>query len=567
MRLLLILAIFSRILLGAEIADSIYYNGKVITVDGKMTVAQAFAVRGNRFAAVGTNADIRKLAGDGTQKIDLAGQSVLPGLIDSHAHPIGAALVERNGPIPTFHTIGEVQSYLRKRAAAMPATEVIYGYKVYPSRLKERRYPTRYELDAAAPGRMVFLDNSYGCVLSSAALQKLNITKDTPEPKNGRIFRDKDGTPIGTILGAMELWGQMRPKETYSVADNLWALENIQKSYNAVGLTSYIDRGTTAEKLHTYQQLRNKQPLTLRTSFTYLIPGGGDVKRLRGIIEDIPFVTGFGDDWMRVGALKVVADGGMLFGTAFMREPYGTHTDIYGWHDPEYRGELSVPRENLIEIARIANELGWQMTAHTTGGGATDYLLDAYEAADKQHPIKGRRFTVTHGNFPDDRAIARAARLGVIFDSQPAWLHFDGAALNEVLGPERMKRFQPYRSLLDAGIVVAGGSDHMVRFDAREAINAYDPFFGMWMAITRKTKEGTVLNPEQRISREEALRMWTINGAYTSFDEKIKGSIEAGKLADFVVISKDYLSCPEDEIKDIQALITVVDGKVVYRRK
>ncbi len=194
-------------------------------------------------------------------------------------------------------------------------------------------------------------------------------------------------------------------------------------------------------------------------------------------------------------------------------------------------------------------------------------LLDAYEAADREQSIRERRFTVTHGNFPDPQAIARAKRLGVVFDCQPAWLHADGPAIKDVFGPERMSHFLPLRSLLDAGVVVAGGSDHMLRFDPRQSINPYHPFFGMWMAITRQTVDGTALNPEQRIDRREALRMWTLNAAYLSFEEKIKGSIEPGKLADLIVISKDFLACPVDEIKDIEALLTVVNGKVVFRHK
>jgi predicted amidohydrolase YtcJ len=240
---------------------------------------------------------------------------------------------------------------------------------------------------------------------------------------------------------------------------------------------------------------------------------------------------------------------------------------VYGYTDPDYRGVLSVTKENLFEMVRVGHELGWQLTAHTTGGGAVDLLLDAYEAADKVSPVRGRRHNVMHGNFVNARAIERAKKLGVIFDSQIAWLHCDGDTLQHVFGPERIKELLPFRSLIDAGIVVAGGSDHMIKFDSRDAINPYHPFYGMWMAITRKTVDGAVLGPEQRVTRDEALRMWTVSGAYDSFDEAVKGSIEPGKLADFVVISKDYLTCPEDEIKDIEALMTVVDGKVVYERK
>jgi predicted amidohydrolase YtcJ len=215
-------------------------------------------------------------------------------------------------------------------------------------------------------------------------------------------------------------------------------------------------------------------------------------------------------------------------------------------------------------MAQAANELGWQMTAHTTGGGATDLLLDAYEATDRVRSIRGRRFTVTHGNMPDRRAIERARNLGVAFDVQPAWLHLDGSVLKDIFGPERMSHFLPLRDLTDAGIVVAGGSDHMIRFDPRSATNPYHPFFCMWMAITRKTAAGEVIHPEQRVSRMEALKMWTWNGAYLAFAENEKGSIAPGKLADMAVISKNLMTCPEDEIQTIEALKTIVGGRIVF---
>ena len=217
-------------------------------------------------------------------------------------------------------------------------------------------------------------------------------------------------------------------------------------------------------------------------------------------------------------------------------------------------------------MAKVADEVGWQMTSHTTGGGATDHLLDAYEAADKIKPIMGRRFTVTHGNFPNRSAIERAKKLGVVFEVQPDLLYLDGPVIENVFGPERMKDFQPLRFLLEAGIIVAGGSDHMIRIDPQLATNPYHRFLGMWIAITQKMVRGKVLNPEQRISRMEALKMWTWNGAYLTFEENEKDSIEPGKLADFAVITKDFLNCPEDDIKDIETVLTVVGGKEVHDR-
>lgn len=547
-------------------ADVVYYNAKIITMWPGRPLAQALAIRGNRFLAVGSNEEILKYAGFATRRVDLGGRCVVPGLIDSHTHPIGAALSEQDGPVPVMNTIADVQAYVREQAARLPSDRIIFVPKVYATRLRERRYPTRYELDEAAPGRLVLADNGYASVLSSALLAKMKITRDTPQPANGKIIKDANGEPTGLILGAPDLLGPLRRTRPPTPRDLVWALENMQKKYNEAGITSTIDRGQGPEGFRAYQELRQAGRLTVRTYVTFLISAQGTPQQVRQEIMRFPFVTGFGDEWVRVGSLKTIVDGGILIGTAYLREPYGENTSVYGYHDPDYRGVLYVSKENLFEMALTANRLGWQMTAHTAGGGATDLLLDAYEAADREYPIRSRRFTVSHGNFPDEQARARARRMGVLFDCQPAWHHFDGPVLKDVFGPVRMKHFIPLRSLLDEGIIVAGGSDHMIRFDSHHAINPYHPFFGMWMAITRRTVDGSVLGPEQRISREEALRLWTLNAAYLSFEENIKGSIEPGKLADFVVISKDYLTCPEDAIKDIEAVLTVVDGREVYRR-
>lgn len=562
--LLVGLLFIAATLAAAEPPDVIYYNGKVITVWDAKPIAEALAIRGNRFASVGSNGEVLKTAGAGTKKIDLKGRAVMPGMIESHTHPIGAALSEQDGPIPVMNSIAEIQAHIRKEAARLPPDRLIFVPKIYPSRLKERRYPNRYEIDEAAPGRLAMCDNGYAGVLNSALLAKAGITRDTEQPENGKIIKDERGEPTGLILGAPQILSPFRRSRERTHADMVWAIKEMQKAYNKAGITSTADRAQGPEGLRAYQDVHGKGEMTVRTNVTYYIGARGTPKDVAAEIRSIPFVTGWGDDWLRVGPIKTTVDGGILIGTAYMREPWGMNTMIYGYADPDYRGILAVKKENLFEMARVANELGWQMTAHATGGGAIDLLLDAYEEADKVKPIRGRRFNLMHSNFPNARAIERAKKLGVIFDSQIAWYHCDADALKDVFGPERMAQFLPFRSLLDAGVVVVGGSDHMIRFDSRDAINPYHPFFGMWMAVTRKTAAGAVYNPEQRVTREEALKMWTINGAYNSFEENIKGSIQPGKLADMIVVTKDYLTCPEDEIRDIEPLMTMVDGKVAY---
>jgi predicted amidohydrolase YtcJ len=565
---LLLAAISGGCLLAAPpLADSIYFNGRIITVNQRQPAAQAVAIRDGRFLAVGSDADVLKLAGPATRPVDLAGRTVVPGLFESHVHPIKAATSEQKTGIPVFHSIADIQAFVSQEAKRLPPDQLIFVPKVYPSRLTDRRYPTRWELDKAAPGRLVMCDNDYASVFSSALLAEAGIDRNTPQPPNGKILRDAKGEPNGLILGMPQLLGKYRRAAPPTHEDMLWAIQAMQKEYNRAGITSISDRAQRPEGFRAYQQLHSRGLMTVRTSVTYYTTASGTPADVEREVRNIPFRTGWGDDWLRVGPLKTTVDGGILIGTAYMREPYGLNTMLYGYVDPEYRGVLAVSRENLEALVRTGTELGWQMTSHAAGGGGADVLLEAYEKVNRDMPIQGRRFNLMHANFPNASTIARAAKLGVIFDSQIAWLHCDGDAIKDVFGPERMKDFLPFRSLIDAGVVVLGGSDHMIKFDSRAALNPYHPFYGMWMAITRKTTSGAVLNPEQRITRDEALRMWSINGAYDQFVENQRGSIEAGKLADMVIIDRDYLSCPVDEIRNIEALETIVGGKTVYKRQ
>src|SRR5688572_7256107 len=393
--------------------DAVYFNAKVVTLGGGRRMAEAFLVEGNKFTRVGTTKEVLAAAKPGMKRVDLKGLTVVPGLNDSHTHPIGAALAEFEGEVPVMASIGEVQAYIKKLSVS-PSDKLIFVPKVYSTRLKERRYPTRYEIDSVSGDREAMTDNGYASVLNSKLLAKLDITRDTPQPPNGKIIKDEKGEPTGLILGASQLLGGLRSAaRAYTHEDRVKALRSMQEAYNQVGITSTGDRGQGAEGFRVYQDLKRRGQMSVRTTVTHTISAGGTPQDVVRRMEEIPFVTGWGDDWVRVGPIKTVVDGGILIGTAFLREPYGMNTQVYGYVDPDYRGVLSVPRENLIAMAKTANRMGWQMTSHVAGGGAIDVLLDAYEEANKEQSIKERRFTVTHGNFPNAEAIAKAARLGV----------------------------------------------------------------------------------------------------------------------------------------------------------
>ena len=263
--------------------------------------------------------------------------------------------------------------------------------------------------------------------------------------------------------------------------------------------------------------------------------------------------------------MKVFLDGGMLTGTAYLREPWGDRAgELFGINDEQYRGIINWSREELLDIVKTANEFNWKFTAHCTGGGGVDMLLDVYEQVNHMKSINTSRFSIIHGNFFTGNAIERMNELGVCADMQPAWFYKDADAMEYILGEKRIQSFHPYHSLVDEGVVVNGGSDHMVGWDADASINPYNPFLSMWTMVSRTTQRGNTIIPSEAITREETLKMYTINNAYASFEESLKGSIEPGKLADIVILSDDLMNCSLDRIRNIKSELTIVGGNIVY---
>jgi predicted amidohydrolase YtcJ len=321
--------------------------------------------------------------------------------------------------------------------------------------------------------------------------------------------------------------------------------------------------------------LRDQGELTVRVNATRVLqdpPGerGAIIKGLNALAGydtdgEPNGPSGVGDHWVRIGPLKLFLDGGMLNGTAYMREPWGVGP-TYQITEPDYRGQLFIEPRVLGTVAEEAARRGWQMTAHTAGEAGMDVLLDAYEQADRSIGIRGRRWLITHANFASARNLDRCAALGVGADLQPAWVWEDTRTLLSVLGPRRMEWFHPYRKWLDAGLTIGGGSDHMIRMEADQATNPWDPWLGVWIAVTRKYHGGGApLNPDQALTRSEALRFYTVNNARLHFEERDKGTVEPGKLADLILVDRDPLSCPADDLKSTRVLWTMVGGRLVYR--
>jgi predicted amidohydrolase YtcJ len=356
---------------------------------------------------------------------------------------------------------------------------------------------------------------------------------------------------------------------TVSEEKYLDALAELIRRYNQVGITSITERNSDVAGYRAYQALRAQGRLPARVIVTFglenILRTTGPAAEIEQAIRALPFGPNEGDDWLHTGPLKVHADGGVLYGTAFLREPYGPNAlKLLGLSDPNDRGRMIIPGENMRTIIETGNRLGWQMASHVTGDAGVDVVMDAVEAANAQLPITQRRYNLIHAYFVDDATAQRAKRLGMGIDTQPAWYYRDGDALADALGAARMAKFIAVKTWLRAGLKVAINSDHMMGFDPNTSANPYNPFLAMQTVITRKTQGGQVFGPEQRVTREEALRMTTIDAAWLSFNENRKGSIEVGKLGDLVILTDDFMTCPEDRIMDIRAHVTVVGGKVVY---
>ncbi len=552
-------------------ADLILHNGKVVTVDKAFSVRQAIAVQDGKIVRVGTDADVLALRGPKTEVIDLGGKMVLPGLIDSHVHPNGAAMHEFDHPIPDMESIQDVLDYIRSRAQALPEGAWIHVRQVFITRLREQRYPTRAELDQAAPKHPVVFSTGPDASVNTLALKLSGITKDTPPADGGTGYVEKDprtGEPTGIIRSASHYIKSQPSGREPTEADRTERLLALLKDYTSVGFTGVIDRNASPGDLARYRKLLDGGALPLRMAASHAVGNTGPVEKIQENIRKAaqhPLVHG--GPMLHIVGIKMFLDGGMLTGSAYMRQPWGV-SSIYSITDPNYRGLLYISRDRLLPIVRTAAEAGLQFTAHSVGDGAVHTLLDVYEELERTTSIRKTRPCLTHSNFMSKEAVEKCARLGVVVDIQPAWLYLDTRTLAAQFGDERLRYFQPLRSLFAAGVVVGGGSDHMQKIGSFRSVNPYNPFLGMQTAITRRAKwyEGQ-LHPEEALSREQAIRFYTINNAHLMFLEDQTGSLEPGKLADLVVLDRDLLTCPEDTIKDTQCLRTYVGGKLVYERK
>jgi len=537
-------------------ADMIIVNAKVITVDPAFSVARGVAVKDGKIIGVGGEAEVRRYAGPATKVLDAQGKTVIPGLIDTHAHVEAAGLLKYTVSFDGVGSIAEALARVADMTARTPAGEWIRGRMWHPmAQLKEKRFITRQELDTVSPNHPVCLPVGHFTLTNSLALKLAGIGHNTPNPDGGEIHRDANGDATGVLEeNAEDLVQDLLPLWSQDV--RISQIRDAMAYFNSFGITSAISARVDPVDLRVHQILARRGEATLRISAMYaptgaLNPTMPEVE-FEQLLSRMGVFSDFGDEWLSFSGVKMQVDGGMTLRTADMRAGYPDQ--------PDYHGTVVVSQERLNKMVSIANRYGWRVGTHAVGDAAVDKILDAYENADREHSIRDRRFIVIHGSLMQPDQMDRARRLGVRVDTQSAFLWDKAATIARHLGKATADRAIPIRSMIDhMGIdMVAQGTDY--------PINLLNPFVNMSISITRKDNTGTVYGPDQAITREEALRLYTSAASRYAFAENRVGSIEVGKLADFAILSADPMTVDEDEIKNIVALKTIVGGRIVCER-
>lgn len=523
--------------------DLILYNANVLTVDAAQPRAQAVAIAGGRFFAVGSNDDVRRLTKAGIRQVDIGGKTVVPGFIDAHTHPSYAGIRHLRWVDCDLRSIAEIQKAIRERAAKTPAGDWVIGFKYDDTKTREGRKLTRDDLDAAAPAHPVFIEHRGGhtAYVNSLALRRTEVSDATADPQGGKFDRDP---ATGHLTGGLREnatvpFRKMIPT-TFTRDEMRQGVKLISQMMVRTGVTSVHDAEADPADLLAYQDAREAGELSFRV---YCLMQCQFLDRMTAA----GIRTGLGDDWLRVGAVKLVCDGSISERTARLTQPYVGRPNDYGI--------LVNSEEELYANARKAHEAGWQIGTHANGDAAIDIMLRIYERLQREMPRRDPRYRLEHCTVVNPALIGRIRALGAIPTPFSTYVYYHGEKMREY-GAERLDWMFAVRSFLDAGIRVTQASDYPP--------GPFEPMMALRSEVTRTDSHGNVWGARQRVTVEEALRVGTLNGAYASFEEDRKGSITAGKLADLVVLGQDPLKVNPMSLVEIPIERTMAGGRWVY---
>lgn len=532
-------------------ADMIFFNGSVLTVDRRNAVVSAVAVKDNKIIYTGSDEETMKYAEEGTRRIDLKGRSLTPGFIDSHLHTavLGANSIAIDCRSPGISSIGDIKALIRKAAETTPKGQWIRGWGYDHSKLAEKRHPNRYDLDEAAPDHPVILTRvcAHISAHNSASLKLAGLADDAPDPEGGAMDREN-----GMINGVMRENAHMRILKTSKLSKQelIEAMGAANDLLIREGITSIHDSGGFGPvQMGAIQDAVRDNILQIRL-----------YSMIFSFVDNLDFVedyirtglhTGFGDDRFRLGPVKLMVDGSSSGPTAATLEPYTSN--------PRDSGILSMTQEQVDDVIIRAHRAGWQVTSHAVGDRAVTMIVEAVEKAVRQYPRADHRHRIEHCAMVNENLLERIRQLGIVPIPNPIFLYEFGDGYLVNYGRDRAGRMFTNKSYIDRDIIAAGSSDCPITFS--------NPILNMHLAVNRETQTGQVINPEERVSVMQALRMFTYNGAYASFEEDRKGTVEAGKLADLAVLSGDLLKTPPDRIRELKVDMTVIDGRIVYQRE
>ena len=522
--------------------DYIVINAKVFTIDEDQPEAEAFAVKGDLFTAAGSSSDIRNLATSRTEIIDAEGMTVTPGFIDAHSHPSSAGVNELVQVNADLRSITEINEALRQRADITQEGQWIRAFKYDDTKLAEGRPINRFDIDQVVPNHPVVVGHRGGHtgVYNSMALALAGITSETPDPQGGRFYRDSNGVLTGLVAGpARSVFNSLIPSDS-TREQRRDGIKLITELMTKAGLTSVHQTGAGRNDMIAYQDARAEGGMRFRM---YLFPRG----QLFDDLVNAGVRTGMGDEVFRIGAVKFTADGSASERTMRMSTPFEGRPDDYGL--------LYMSEEEIHESVENAHRSDFQVAVHANGDVTIDMVLDAYQRVQELWPRENPRHRIEHCSLVNPDLLARIRDLGVIPAPFYTYAHYHGNKWVEY-GEEKMQWMFAHKSFLDYNIPVAPASDYTP--------GPYEPMMAIQSMVTRKDFDGRIWGPNQRISVDQALRICTRHGAYASYEEGIKGSITAGKLADFVILADDPHDVDPDQIKNIEIVRTVVGGTTMY---